>query len=130
MSGVSTTAILQQFTHQKLWGGQSLALNGPVGAGKTWLAKQIIGQWGIDAKNVLSPTFIYCHIHHLEKLEVHHYDLYRITDEEQLTEIGLWESMQNKNCFCIIEWADRFSSVLQLCNTQVCINQNHQLFWG
>lgn len=129
LAEIDSVQILQKFTAPLQWRGQSLALIGPIGAGKTWLVKQIISQWGVEPKKILSPTFVYCHMYDLAGLQVHHYDLYRVQDEEHLIEIGLWESLQNNHCFTLIEWADRFPNVHKMCTAGVHISPDHHFSW-
>ena len=83
--------------------GDIVALTGELGAGKTVFAKGIAEGLGI-AEEVVSPTFT------LQKtysgaFTLHHFDLYRIEDEEELMHIGFYDTLDDG--VCVIEWAER-----------------------
>ena len=62
---------------------------------------------------VTSPTFAVCHRY--EKglpFPVLHYDLYRITDEDDLYSVGFFEDVNEKNCV-FIEWSELADGVLE-----------------
>ena len=88
--------------------GLAILLEGPVGAGKTHLARSIIqtlqARHG-QAEDVPSPTFTLVQTYQAGALEIWHADLYRLTDVEELIELGLDDALQS--AFCLIEWPDR-----------------------
>lgn len=79
-----------------------LLLNGEVGAGKTTLSKFIINAL-TKSPNVISPTFNIVQQYESSKGKIWHYDLYRLKKEEELTELGLEEAMED---IVIIEWPE------------------------
>ncbi len=82
--------------------GDTILLEGELGAGKTSLVQGFSKGLGIDSV-VTSPTFSLCNIHSKPGLELHHYDLYRIEDEERLLAIGFEESLESE-AIVLIEW--------------------------
>lgn len=83
--------------------GDIVALTGSLGAGKTVFAKGIAQGLGIT-EEVASPTFT------LQKtyegaFTLHHFDLYRIEEEEELYHIGFYDTLGTG--ICVIEWAER-----------------------
>ncbi len=69
--------------------GDILALNGPLGAGKTCLVRGLARGLGHDPLRVRSPTFVLHHVYREGRLPLHHLDLYRLgkgahTDEFDL----------------------------------------------
>lgn len=93
-----------------LSGGEVIELAGPLGAGKTTLAKGILK--GAGAAAGFSPTFILnatFPVSGKDRLkEIHHLDLYRLKDASELTTLGLYDIIGQPYAAVIIEWADRF----------------------
>ena len=79
-------------------------LTGDLGAGKTTLVKEICKQLGINDL-VSSPTFSIINEYQDGKgdMKVYHIDLYRIADEEELTNIG-FEDYLYSGGLVFIEW--------------------------
>ncbi|MEI6602765.1 MAG: tRNA (adenosine(37)-N6)-threonylcarbamoyltransferase complex ATPase subunit type 1 TsaE [Clostridia bacterium] len=93
----------------QLKAGDVVALNGDLGAGKTAFAAGIAKGLGVT-DYVTSPTFAIMNI--LEgRLPFHHFDVYRITDPDEMEEIGLNEFLYGEGV-CVIEWADRIEDLL------------------
>lgn len=95
---------------ERLRAGDLIALNGPLGAGKTVLAKAIIGTLGF-AGDVSSPTFAIIHEYDEPgmRLPVVHADLYRLNDPEELEELGLFD--QNDRVV-VVEWPSKGGAAL------------------
>ena len=81
----------------------TVLLDGPLGAGKTELAKGIIGGLGIR-ELVTSPTFSIINHYSIKNIDVYHIDLYRI-QEEDLLNLGIEELLDNDDSLVIVEWA-------------------------
>lgn len=91
--------------------GQTILLDGPVGAGKTHFARAFIrARQGDLAEDVPSPTFTLVQTYD-DPLgtEIWHADLYRLTDPSELDELGLDEAQDN--AICLIEWPDRLEAL-------------------
>lgn len=89
--------------------GTLLALIGPLGAGKTQLAKGVAEGLGI-AGVVNSPTFILMN-EHAGRLRLYHVDAYRLGDPEEAAAAGLLDERQAGGV-TVIEWADRLDGWL------------------
>lgn len=87
--------------------GDTLLLDGPVGAGKTHFARALIrARQGEAAEDVPSPTFTLVQTYaDAEGTELWHADLYRLADPSELAELGLDEAMGT--AITLIEWPDR-----------------------
>jgi len=86
--------------------GDVVALVGPLGAGKSTLARALVYGAGVDPRvRVASPTFTIVQ-EYAGRLPVHHADLYRLGVEDELDELGLFE--RALDAALVVEWADRF----------------------
>ena len=79
-------------------------LTGDLGAGKTAMTRGIARGYGFSGR-VSSPTFTIMHMYEGEET-VHHFDLYRIEDEEELDAIGFDTFLAEG--VSVIEWPDAF----------------------
>jgi tRNA threonylcarbamoyladenosine biosynthesis protein TsaE len=81
-------------------------LIGNLGAGKTTLAKGILGGMGAAEPNeVTSPTFTL--IHEYGGGRAYHVDLYRLDTREQVATLGLDEIL-DRDAVVLVEWGERF----------------------
>ena len=83
--------------------GMFLALDGELGAGKTVLVKGIAKGLGID-EEVLSPTFTLLREYGQGRIPLHHFDVYRIEEPEELTETGFFDYIGAEG-ITVVEWA-------------------------
>ena len=89
--------------------GDTLLLDGPVGAGKTHFARALIrARQGDTPEDVPSPTFTLVQSYlDARGVEIWHADLYRLTDASELVELGLDDAMDH--AIALIEWPDRMA---------------------
>jgi tRNA threonylcarbamoyladenosine biosynthesis protein TsaE len=93
-----------------LQGGDTVALIGDLGAGKTTLCAGIGDALGVRATT--SPTFSLVNEYPGGRLIIWHVDLYRIDKEAELVELGLDEMIGNPRGVLLVEWADKFLEAL------------------
>lgn len=89
--------------------GTVLALKGPLGAGKTQLAKGVAEGLGITGV-VNSPTFVLMN-EHAGRLVLYHSDAYRLDEPDEALAAGLLDERQAGG-LAVIEWADRLGGRL------------------
>ena len=89
--------------------GTLLALVGPLGAGKTELAKGVAEGLGVESV-VNSPTFVLIN-EHAGRLRLFHADAYRLDDPEEAFAAGLLDDRAASGV-TVVEWADRLAAQL------------------
>lgn len=90
-------------------GGEVVALDGELGAGKTVFAKGVALALGID-RQITSPTFA-IHNSYEGRLVLNHFDFYRL-DETEAEMLGLDEFFGDKNAVCLVEWWSNIKGLL------------------
>lgn len=94
--------------------GNTLALYGDLGSGKTTFTRYLIESLGLKNR-VQSPTFViarkYGHINHI--------DLYRMTSEKKVEDLGIKEMLEDKNSITIIEWPELAEKLLPENTTRI-----------
>jgi tRNA threonylcarbamoyladenosine biosynthesis protein TsaE len=110
--GPETTRALAQALARCIEGGVVVALDGPLGAGKTAFAQGLAAGLGVDPAAVTSPTFVLaCEYPTPDGRRLVHVDLYRIGSRDELEEAGLADWLDG-DAVVAIEWAERFAEAL------------------
>tara|TARA_Y100000741_G_scaffold336736_1_gene295549 strand:+ start:667 stop:1113 length:447 start_codon:yes stop_codon:yes gene_type:complete len=88
--------------------GDSIYLYGDIGVGKTTFSRLLINNYEIEnnikKSEVLSPTFNILFEYDIKDFTIKHYDLYRLKNEKDIQNIGLFED-SNFN-ITLIEWPE------------------------
>jgi tRNA threonylcarbamoyladenosine biosynthesis protein TsaE len=106
LSSRSQTERLGRVIGSSLTGGEILALNGPLGAGKTALVRGIASGLHIRPESVSSPTFVLAQ-EYRGRIPLVHIDLYRLRTVAEVESMGLGDYLAS-SAVIAIEWADRF----------------------
>jgi tRNA threonylcarbamoyladenosine biosynthesis protein TsaE len=85
--------------------GDTILLEGPIGAGKSALARAFIRARLGAGEEVPSPTFTLVQVYDDEGTEIWHADLYRLTHPDEVWELGLDQAFET--AICLVEWPDR-----------------------
>ncbi|WP_414461681.1 tRNA (adenosine(37)-N6)-threonylcarbamoyltransferase complex ATPase subunit type 1 TsaE [Hyphomicrobium sp. DY-1] len=89
--------------------GDTLALEGDLGAGKSTFARAFIRAVASDAElEIPSPTFTLVQSYETPRFEIAHFDLYRLSDPSEIDELGLDAALARG--IAIVEWPSRGDS--------------------
>ena len=84
--------------------GDVFCLKGTLGAGKSFFAACFINALLDKKVEVLSPTFNLLYSYQASKNLIHHFDLFRLKNAEELENIGFFDCI--KDGICLIEWPE------------------------
>jgi tRNA threonylcarbamoyladenosine biosynthesis protein TsaE len=105
----------------KLESGDVICLSGDLGTGKTALTNGIAKSLGIDSY-ITSPTFTLVNEYE-GRLPLYHFDVYRISDPDEMFDIG-FEEYLNGEGITIIEWGEQINEILPKEIIRVNIKKN------
>jgi tRNA threonylcarbamoyladenosine biosynthesis protein TsaE len=105
---LSATHALAARLARLLRAGDAVLLEGPLGAGKSELARAVLrAAAGDPALEVPSPTFTLVQTYDLPAGPAHHFDLYRLDGPDGLVELG-WE--EAREGIVLVEWPERLGA--------------------
>ncbi|HEY5072749.1 MAG TPA: tRNA (adenosine(37)-N6)-threonylcarbamoyltransferase complex ATPase subunit type 1 TsaE [Caulobacteraceae bacterium] len=87
--------------------GEAVCLTGPLGAGKSVLARGLIRGLSPSEREVPSPTFTLVQFYDGPSFRLGHFDLYRLVRADEAFEIGLDEALTQGAA--VIEWAEKLA---------------------
>jgi tRNA threonylcarbamoyladenosine biosynthesis protein TsaE len=85
--------------------GEAICLTGPLGAGKSVLARGLIRALSPAERDVPSPTFTLVQFYAGPRFPIAHFDLYRLKSPGEAYEVGLDDALRDGAA--VIEWAER-----------------------
>lgn len=94
----------------KAYPGMVVSLRGPLGAGKTVIAKGVAEGLGIK-EAIVSPTFTLIQEYQGTTLKLYHMDLYRLSGTDEFEMIGGEELLYGKGVV-LIEWSEKIEEML------------------
>ena len=100
-----------------LLGGEVLELVGDVGAGKTTFTEGLAKGIGV-LETVQSPSFTISRVYEGEKLQLKHYDFYRLA-EPGILAAEISESLAEPDNITVVEWAESVSDILPEDRTRI-----------
>ena len=106
ISSEETTKELAKDFSSYLKGGELILLYGEMGVGKTTFVKYLINQLQLEKKiqltEITSPTFNLLNEYEVDDLVIKHYDLFRLKDKSEITNLDLFVNNKNTITFIII----------------------------
>ena len=108
-----TRAVAKEFA-ATLKGGEVIALQGNLGAGKTTFVRGVAEALGANGK-IKSPTFAVVHEYETGSEEIErvvHLDLYRLEDPEELHNVGL-EDLITEASVTFVEWPEKVGELIE-----------------
>ena len=106
----NATIALAQRLAARLKPGMVIYLHGDLGAGKTTLVRGVLNALGYTEK-VKSPTYTLVEPYRAAGLDLRHFDLYRLHDEEEWEAAGFRDEFDGHNIF-LIEWPEKVQGLI------------------
>ena len=108
ISSIKDLEKISNIIKKKLVSGDVVFLYGEIGVGKTTFARILINNYekekNLKVSEVLSPTFNIVFEYDIKKLTIKHYDLYRLKNDNDIKNIGLFEDLEQT--ITLIEWPE------------------------
>ena len=108
ISSIKNLAKLSNNIKSKILTGDTILLYGEIGVGKTTFARLFINNFEkynkLKKSEVLSPTFNIVFEYKIKDFTIKHYDLYRLKNDEEITNVGLFENIEHD--ITLIEWPE------------------------
>lgn len=92
--------------------GDTILLIGDIGAGKSHFARSVIqARLAVTGKSedIPSPTYTLVQTYTDGICDIWHADLYRLSNSDEIIELGLTEAFQNS--ICLVEWPSRLDDL-------------------
>ncbi|MEA2735722.1 MAG: tRNA threonylcarbamoyladenosine biosynthesis protein TsaE [Humisphaera sp.] len=97
---------------RSLAGGETIALYGDLGAGKTQFTRGLVEGLGGDTHDVSSPTFVLLNVYQSPRMKIFHLDAYRVHGPDDFDAIGFSELLEQENAVVVVEWPARVEALL------------------
>ncbi len=89
--------------------GDIIVLSGELGSGKTKFVQGVLKHFGLE-NEISSPTFTIVNEYNAEKINIYHFDVYRLADSDEFYAMGGDEYFSNG--ICLIEWGEMIEDIL------------------
>ena len=101
--------------------GDVIVLTGDLGSGKTKFTEGVLQFFGLE-NEISSPTFNIVNEYVNKDMNVYHFDVYRLEDEDEFYAIGGEEYFEKG--ICLIEWGEMIESALPNKYIQISFSRN------
>jgi len=101
--------------------GDVIVLTGDLGSGKTKFTEGVLQFFGLE-NEISSPTFNFVNEYVNRDVNVYHFDVYRLEDEDEFYAIGGEEYFEKG--ICLIEWGEMIESALPNKYIQISFSRN------
>ena len=116
-------AFAESLAHKPAIDDAFIALEGPLGAGKTTFARHLLRSLGVTGR-IKSPTYALLEPYELPGLRASHLDFYRFDDPREWVDAGLREVFEQPG-LKLVEWPDKAAGLLPAADLRVCITPRH-----
>lgn len=116
-------AFAESLAHKPAIDDAFIALEGPLGAGKTTFARHLLRSLGVTGR-IKSPTYALLEPYELPGLRASHLDFYRFDDPREWLDAGLREVFEQPG-LKLVEWPDKAAGLLPAADLRVCITPRH-----
>ena len=129
-NNIQDTINFAKYLASKLSKKDVVVLSGDLGAGKTKFTEGFLTYFGLE-NEISSPTFTIVNEYVTSKINIYHFDVYRLEDSSEFYEIGGEEYFEKG--ICIIEWGELITDALPQEYIQIKIekdknNENKRFF--
>ena len=100
-----------------------IILTGELGSGKTKFVQGILKYFGLE-NQISSPTFTILNEYYSDKINIYHFDVYRLADIDEFYAIG-GEEYFGKG-ICLIEWGEMIEKILPTDYIKVTFKKNEE----
>ena len=115
----NATLALAQRLAARLRPGMVIYLRGNLGAGKTTLVRGVLNALGY-AGRVKSPTYTLLEPYQVGGLDLRHFDLYRLHDEEEWEAAGFRDEFDGRNVF-FVEWPEMAQGLIPQADVEIAL---------
>ena len=115
----NATLALAQRLAARLRPGMVIYLRGNLGAGKTTLMRGVLNALGY-AGRVKSPTYTLLEPYQVGGLDLRHFDLYRLHDEEEWEAAGFRDEFDGRNVF-FVEWPEMAQGLIPQADVEIAL---------
>ena len=107
--------------------GRTFLLYGEIGAGKTFFSRafiqEILSDYGLT-EDIPSPTYTLIQTYETPQVDIWHIDLYRLVSEQDITELGIADALNNN--ICLIEWPELLNENIPLNAVHIKLNYHSE----
>lgn len=108
---------------KKLKKGDVIVLTGELGSGKTKFTEGVLEYFKLDDE-ISSPTFNIVNEYTSDNINIYHFDVYRLEDEDEFYAIGGDEYFDKG--ICLIEWGEMIKNVLPKKYIHITFNRSYE----
>ena len=119
----SETKLIGKKYAKSLKNGDVIVLTGELGSGKTKFTEGVLQFFGVE-NEISSPTFTIVNEYKAKNVNIYHFDVYRLEDEDEFYAIGGEEYFENG--ICLIEWGETIENVLPNNYIKVTFKRNYK----
>lgn len=104
---ISDLPVVVNFLAPYLMPNTLILFDGPMAAGKTTLISELLRKIGVSEAH--SPTYALHHKYKSNSMDIHHFDLHRLTTADDIESSGFWDFFESSQDLFIVEWSKYIS---------------------